>query len=262
LVLKNIVIDRPLAFLDLETTGTDAAKDRVVQVAVFRVSPPEQREAFTLPMECAKYAKLVNPTVPIPAEATGIHGITDAMIVECPTFRAIAAELSAFLDGCDLAGYNIKKYDLKVLCAEYRRCGAEFSLSGRRIADAFQLFRSRERRDLESAVMFYTGEAHDQAHEALSDAIASMRVLDAQVAKYGLPTSFDELSAAEAGDDLDISGMFVRNKSGGTPVFNFGKYANMTIDEVKRVNPGYLSWMLAQEFMDDTKEIVRQHIWR
>ena len=144
-MLKNIVLQRPLAVLDLETTGTDTKVDRIVEVSVLKLLPGGEHDHRT---------RRVNPGVPIPAEATAVHGISDDDVADMPTFRAIAPGLARYLDGCDLCGYNILKYDLRLLAAEYHRAGVRFPVSGRKIVDACQIFHRREPRDLAAAYKF------------------------------------------------------------------------------------------------------------
>jgi Exonuclease len=151
MMLKNIALERPLAVIDLETTGIDTKIDRIIEVSVLKLLPGGGHDHRT---------RRVNPGVPIPAEATQVHGITDDDVADCPTFRAIAPGLARFLEGCDLAGFNILKYDLRLLAAEYNRAGVGFSIAGRKVIDACHIFHQRERRDLTAAYRFYCGLDH------------------------------------------------------------------------------------------------------
>ena len=169
IMLKNIVLERPLAVIDLETTGTDTKLDRIIEVSVLKVMPGGAHEHRT---------RRVNPGVPIPPEATAIHGITDDDVADCPTFRAIAPGLARYLDGCDLAGFNILKYDLRLLAAEYNRAGVAFPVAGRKVIDACHIFHQRERRDLTAAYKFYCGLDHEGAHGAAADVLATLAILD------------------------------------------------------------------------------------
>ena len=175
IMLKNIVLQRPLAVIDLETTGIDPKVDRIVEVSVLKLAlrgDPDHR------------TRRVNPGVPIPPEATAVHGITDDDVVDCPTFRAVAPGLARYLDGCDLAGFNILKYDLRLLATEYIRAGVGFRVAGRKVIDACHIFHRREPRDLTAAYKFYCGLDHDGAHGAAADVLATLAVLDAQVSRY------------------------------------------------------------------------------
>jgi DNA polymerase-3 subunit epsilon len=178
-------LERPLVVLDLETTGIDVRKDRIVEIALLRILPDGTNECF---------ATRVNPGVPIPAAATAVHGIRNADVAACPPMIQLVNRLDALLDGADLCGYNVKRYDLPLLMAEYRRCGREFSLGDRSIIDVLEIFRRRERRDLTTAVSFYCGRPHTGAHGAQSDVEATAAVLDAQLARYAdLPRSVGRL---------------------------------------------------------------------
>src|SRR5262245_18605206 len=147
-MLKNIRLERPLAVIDLETTGTDTKLDRIIEVSVLKLGPGGEVDHRT---------RRVNPGVPIPPEATAIHGITDDDVAEMPSFRGIAPSLNRFLDGCDLAGFNVLNYDLKLLVTEYNRAGQAFSLAGRKVLDACKIYHKREPRDLSAAYRFYCG---------------------------------------------------------------------------------------------------------
>jgi DNA polymerase-3 subunit epsilon len=150
-MLRNITLERPQAVLDLETTGTDTKIDRIVEVGVLKLSPGGQLDHRT---------RRVNPAVPIPPEATAIHGVPDDDVADCPAFRAIAPGLARFLDGCDLGGFNILKNDLRLLAAEYNRAGVAFPVAGRKVIDACYIFHQKERRDLTAAYRFYCGLDH------------------------------------------------------------------------------------------------------
>ena len=245
-MLKNIVIDRPLAFFDLETTGTDPNVDRIVEISIVKIMPDGRKEAYT---------SLVNPGMKIPESAHAVHGITDDQVSGLLGFKSLVNSIRQFLDGCDLCGFNIRGFDVKMLCAEFRRCGAEFPLSGRRVLDVLDIYRSRERRDLSAAVLFYTGKNHDGAHDAESDVLATIEVLDAQALKYNLPMNIGDLYEQERGEFLDIAGNFVKHEEDGSPVFAFGKHKGKKLREVER---SYLSWMLNESFLDDAKAIIRE----
>ncbi|QEH33968.1 hypothetical protein OJF2_25010 [Aquisphaera giovannonii] len=253
-MLKNITLDRPLAVLDLETTGTDTKIDRIVEVSVLKILPGG---------ECDHRTRRVNPGVPIPPEATAVHGITDDDVADCPTFRAIAPGLARFLDGCDLGGFNILKYDLRLLAAEYNRAGLDFPVAGRKVIDACHIFHKREPRDLTAAYRFYCGLEHEGAHGAAADVLATLAILDAQVARYDdLPTTIDGLHAhCSDPTALDMSGMFGKDED-GVIVFVKGKYKGRTLEQVAGDKPDYLDWMLKADFFDDTKAIASQALRR
>jgi DNA polymerase III subunit epsilon len=247
-MLKNIQLDRPLAVLDLETTGIDPKVDRIIEVSVLKLLPGGGQDHRT---------RRVNPGVPIPPEATAIHGISDDDVADCPSFRAIAPGLARYLDGCDLAGFNILNFDLRLLAAEFNRAGLVLPVAGRKVIDACRIFHQRERRDLTAAYKFYCGLEHAGAHGAEADVLATAAILDAQVERYGdLPKTVDGLhDQCNDPDALDMSGMFARDED-GVIVFVKGKYKGRMLEDVAGDKPDYLDWMLKADFFDDTKEIV------
>jgi DNA polymerase III epsilon subunit-like protein len=177
-VFQSLRLKRPLAFVDVESTGVNPQTDRVVEVGVYKICPGEKPVSV---------ARRVNPTVPISAAVSRVHGITDADVADCRPFAAIARTLVRFLDGCDLAGFGIKKFDLPILAAECRRAGVHFPLAGRAVIDALQIYHQRERRTLEAALSFYVGAKHAHAHRASDDARVSALVLDAQLRRPPAP---------------------------------------------------------------------------
>ena len=247
-MLKNILLERPLAVFDLETTGIDTKVDRIVEVSVLKLLPDGDHDHRT---------RRVNPGVPIPAQATAIHGISDDDVAEMPTFRAIAPGLSRYLEGCDLCGFNILKYDLRLLAAEYNRVGVPFPMAGRKVIDACHLFHQREPRNLSAAYRFYCDKEHDEAHGAAADVLATLAVLDAQVARYAdLPRTIDGLHDHCADPKaLDLSGMFGTCDE-GTVVFIMGKYKGRSLTDIAQTKPDYLRWMLSADYFDDTKTLA------
>jgi DNA polymerase-3 subunit epsilon len=247
-MLNNLPLDRPLAVLDLETTGTDPQKDRIVEISVLKVLPDGRWEHRT---------RRLNPGMPIPAVATAIHGITDADVAGEPRFEQVAEGLLTFLDGCDLCGFNLKKFDLRVLYAEFTRAGRTLPLEGRAVIDAMEIFHRYEPRDLGAAVRFYLGREHDGAHSAAADVLATADVLDAMMARYAdLPRNVARLHQHFVDPDrVDSSGFFVRVE--GHFRFAMGKYRGQPLEVIAATKPDYLEWMLTQSFFEDTKKIVR-----
>ena len=241
---RHLKLDRPLVVLDAETTGTDPKTDRAVELAAVRFVPGERPANFN--------ARL-NPGVPIPAKATEVHGISDADVCDAPAFCQLVHRLDRFLAGADLAGFNLKTFDLPLLLAEYRRCGRELDLAGRRVLDAMEIYHARERRTLEAAVRLYCGKEHAHAHAALGDVIATAEVLDAQVAHYSnLPAGVGELHRVYS--PVDVFGRF--RLEGGRPAFAFGKHRGRQLEEVAATDPGYLRWMLEADFPADVRRLL------
>lgn len=252
-MFKNLTLDRPFAVIDLETTGTDPQTDRIVELSVLKFLPAGDREHKT---------RRMNPGIPIPAAATAVHGITDADVASEPSFRDVAHSLVLFLEGCDLCGFNFKRFDLRMLHAEFQRSGLTFPLDGRAIIDPLEVFHAYERRDLAAAVQLYLGRDHDDAHTATADVLATAEVLDAMLARYsdlpktpaGLHQHFKDPNAVDSGS------RFVRVE--GQIRFAFGKYRGQPLDVVARDQPDYLRWMLGQDFFDDTKAVVAEALRR
>lgn len=250
-VVERLGCERPLAVLDLETTGNVPSRDRIVEIGVVRID----RDA-----RIAELATLVHPGVPIPPEATAIHGITDEAVASSPPFARIASEVVALLDGADLCGYNVRRFDLQVLRAELARAGFDFSLAGRRIFDPFVIFRRQEPRDLGAAVRFYCGDTH-AGHRAADDVAATIRVLAAQLERYDgtLPASADALHAYC--EDRQPSWVDAEGKiawRGEEACWNVGRQAGRPLRDLARVERGFLLWVLERDFPPDTKAIVQE----
>ena len=247
---ENLTLARPLAVLDVETTGRDPAADRLVEVAAVKFVPGREPETF--------HARL-NPGVPIPPGATAVHGIADADVAGCPAFGNVAGDLRRFLAGADLAGFNVKRFDLPFLFAEFRRCGEELDLTGAAVLDALQVYFDKEPRDLAAAVRLYCGRGHEDAHSALADALAAAAVLDGQLARYAdLPRTVPELHRAYC--PVDLAGKF--RLEGGRVAFAFGKHSGRLVAEVAAEDPGYLRWLLGRDFPADARRIAREALRR
>jgi len=247
--MKELPLDRPLAFFDIESTGTNRKADRIIDLAVVRVMPAgdPQVDMFRF-----------NPGVRIPAEATAIHGIRDADVADCPTFPQKLTEVSAAFENCDLAGFNILHFDVPLLCEEFLRAGKTFDLEGRRILDAQRIFHRREPRDLSAALKFYCGELHLDAHSALEDTLATLRVFQGQLARYpDLPRRIEELDAycnPRNPEWVDRTGRL--KWADGEAVINFGKLQGKRLRDLARDDTGFLNWMLKSDFPRDTQAIV------
>jgi DNA polymerase-3 subunit epsilon len=243
--LQHLIVERPVAVLDVESTGLDVQQDRVIEVAVLKLEPGAP---------LAFFHTLVDPERPIPAEATQVHGLTDLDVHGQPAFRQIAQPLAQFLLDYDLVGFGLVRFDLPLLTAEWARLGYRFPLNGRAIVDVLELYRRRERRDLASAVKYYLGRDHIPVHQASADVQATLEVLDAQIGRYGLPRTTAGLHAELV--EVDIAGRFGRDRSGRV-VFNFGQHRGQTLESVAVNAPGYLKWILRQPFLADVHALVR-----
>lgn len=248
-----IPLERPLVVFDTETTGTNARTDRIVEIACLKIHPDGRREVWL---------RRVNPTIPIPPAATAVHGIRNEEIAALPPFAGIAGELAAFLEGCDLAGYNITGFDLPVLRIEFLRAGVPFDVSGRRLLDAQRIFFAREPRHLSAAARFYCQAEHEGAHGALADAEMTLRVLEGQLDRYPeLPRSVDalhELFCAGLDRDMDPEGRF--RLVDGEPTVNFGRNRGKKLADLRRCEPDFLRWIVRGDFSEPVKEIARKYL--
>jgi len=247
----SLELDRPLAFFDLETTGIDPLRDKVVEIALVRVDPGGGREATT---------RRINPGRPIPAEATAVHGIRDEDVADAPAFREVARGLLDVLKDADLAGFNVRRFDVPLLDREFRDCGFDLALAKRRIVDAMAIFHKKEPRDLTAAVRFFLDREHAGAHGAEADVQASIDVLEAQLARYpDLPRTVEALDAfcyPVPPGAVDRSGKFVLRE--GEVVFAFGRQKGRALRDVARVQRDYLEWILKQDFPEDARALVEK----
>lgn len=241
-------LERPLAFMDLETTGLSTVSDRIVELAVIRVTPQG---------DVLEAVRRFNPGIPISPEATAVHGISDDDVADEPPFQARAKSLSDLLEGCDLAGFNIRRFDLPLLLAEFKRAGLPFAIEGRRLIDSQVIFHREEPRDLSAAARYYLGRDHEEAHTALGDIRTTAAVLSAQLQKYsGLPRTLDGLHAycdEVSPFQTELDRWFLRR--GGELVFRRGKHRGAALEKVAATAPDYLRWMLGAEDMDE--EVLR-----
>ena len=260
-------LTRPIAFFDLETTGVNVVKDRIVEISVFKISPGGHEESMT---------RLVNPTIPIPAEVTAIHGISDQDVVNAPTFADLAPELERFLQHCDLGGYNSNKFDVPMLIEEFLRCGINFDVKKRRLVDVQNIFHKMEPRTLKAAYRFYCGKKLVDAHEAEADTKATFEILLSQIQRYqgaDFEDNDGNISQPIQNDiqalhdfsynhrNADLVGHIGYNKM-GKEVFNFGKYKGQEVMEVFKREPQYFDWMMKADFPLSTKNVIQSVILR
>jgi DNA polymerase-3 subunit epsilon len=243
-----------LIVLDVETTGTYPARDRIVELAMVKFHPDGRKEIFD---------RRLNPTIPIPADSTKIHGITDADVAGQPTFADIAGEVHAFLQGCDLAGYNIEGFDLPILQIELARAGIEFGVVGIAVIDAQIVFHREESRTLSDAVRVYVGKEHENSHSALADAEATALVIAGQVSRYPKmardPNALAAQYAPPRGRRVDPEGKIVVKD--GVLFVNFGrKHHGKAFDQVRREDAGYFDFILREDFSEAVKRCVREYL--
>jgi DNA polymerase III subunit epsilon len=246
-------LDRPLAFLDLETTGLGVGTDRIIELALIRVTPGG---------DVMEKVRRFNPEVPIPPEASAIHGITDADVAGKPPFAARARSLAELLEPCDLGGFNLRRFDLPMLLAEFQRAEVPFQIGDRRIVDAQFIFHREEPRDLSAAVRFYLGRELEDAHSALADIRATAAVLGAQLQRYphlprdmgGLNRYCDEVQPFET----EVDRWFEEDDE-GRKVFRRGKHSGIPLESVARSHPDYLQWMLGLDDLGpEVKGVVKE----
>lgn len=250
-MIRNLILSKPLAILDLETTGTDTSNDRIVEISVLKLVPGG---------ETIHRTRRINPERPIPPEASAVHGISDSDVANEPTFAAISASLLQFLEDCDLCGYNLERFDLIMLVKEFERVGRPFPTEGRRIVDPLRIFQMKEPRDLTAAMKFYCGKDHAGAHGAEADVLATLEVLEGQLEMYAdLPKKVEELSdLLRDPATLDLGGFFKRQPDGSIALAK-GKHKGKDINDLAKSSPDYLEWILKQnDILADTKVIVKE----
>jgi DNA polymerase-3 subunit epsilon len=247
----------PLCFFDLETTGVNIANDRIIEIAVIKLMPSG---------EVITKTHRVNPTIPIPAESSAIHGIFNDDIKDKPTFKEVAREYAKFMEGSDLSGFNILKFDIPMLVEEFLRADVEFDYSRKKIIDSQKIFHLMEKRTLSAALKFYAGRELVDSHSAVADTQASLDVLLAQVERYEgqlvtdslgkqigeIKNDMETLSKLTGSELVDLAGRMVMN-SKGEEVFNFGKHKNKNVTAVLKDDPSYYDWMMNGDFPLDTK---------
>ena len=248
--MKNLQLDRPLAFIDIETTGVKPNSDRIVEMSILKIHPNGGREYKSHRM---------NPGMPIPPEATAVHGITDDDVKDELRFRQYAKSIKDFLENCDIAGFNVINFDLPCLEAEFHRVGVEFSRRGRMFVDSMVIFHQREPRDLTAAYMKYCNKEHENAHRAEEDAKVAAEVLEGQLEMYAdLPKDVKGLCAIcyrVNEDNIDAQGKFMWVE--GEAVFNFGKHEGRKLKDIAAEYPDYLEWIVEKSDLSaEVKDIA------
>jgi DNA polymerase III subunit epsilon len=246
--MSKLKLNRPIAFIDLETTGVNIGSDRIVEISILKLMPDGTTQTDTF---------RVNPGIPIPAEVSAIHGIFDKDIKDSPTFKQLAPNFLKLLDQCDLAGYNSNKFDIPLLVEEFLRCDTDFDIENRKFIDVQNIFHKMEQRTLAAAYKFYCHQDLTGAHGAEADVKATYEVLLAQLEKYdsleGSVTFLSKFSSAN--DAVDLAGRIVRDKK-GVEVFNFGKHKGKPVAEIFKSEPSYYNWMMEGDFPLSTKRVI------
>lgn len=247
----------PLAFFDLETTGINIVRDRIVEISILKIYPNGTKESKT---------ELVNPGMPIPAESSMIHGIYDKDVAGAPSFKDQATVIHEFLEGCDLAGFNILKFDIPMLIEEFLRAGKNFNISKRKLIDAQKIFHLMEKRNLAAAYKFYCQAEMENAHSAEADTAATYEVFKKQIEKYDgmevqdmkgnvlgtITNNMENVHNITFQNMVDLAGRIVFNDD-GVEVFNFGKHKGKKVIDVLKKEPMYYDWIQKSEFPLDTK---------
>ena len=244
----NLKLHKPLCVFDLETTGVQVAKDRIVEISILKVNPDASRESKTW---------LVNPGMPIPPETSAIHGITDEKVKDAPTFKEIASKVMDMITGTDLGGFNSNRFDVPLLAEELLRAGLDFDLNKFKLVDAQTIFHKMEPRNLTAAYQFYCKKELVNAHSAEADVLATFEVLDAQVGHYDdLPNDIASLSEISSHHKFaDLAGFIAFDKE-DKETFTFGKYKGKRVKEVFQKDLGYYGWIQNADFPLYTKKVL------
>lgn len=250
-------LKKPIVFFDLETTGISISADKIVEISMLKIKPDGSREVIT---------QRINPGIPIPPESSKIHGIFDADVADKPYFHQVARQYQQFMEGCDLAGYNIIKFDVPMLVEEFLRVNIEFEIDSRNLVDAQKIFHLMEPRTLSAAYKFYCNKELINAHSAEADTLATFEILESQIERYmNVPLKDDKgkewvpvtndmtsLHNLTITNQIDFAGRMVRNEK-GDPLFNFGKHKGKRVVDVLAQEPSYYDWMMGGDFPLDTK---------
>lgn len=238
-------ITKPIAFIDLETTGVNIGIDRIVEIAIVKLLPDGSQKIKR---------KLINPEMSIPQSSSDVHGITDDMVKDAPTFAQAAQELRQVLEDCDLGGYNSNRFDIPLLVEEFLRAGVDFDMKGRKMLDVQTIFHKMEQRTLSAAYKFYCGKTLEAAHSAEADASATYEVLQAQIERYPeIGNTIDSINKFFGEDQVvDFARRFIF--ADGVEVFNFGKYKGQSVAAVLSKEPQYYDWMMRGDFPQQTKQ--------
>ncbi len=246
----DLKLKRPIAFIDLETTGINVSADRIVELSVLKISPNGKEEWMST---------RINPEIAIPPKSTAIHGITDEDVADAPLFKEVGKKLAVFLEGCDLAGYNAIKFDIPVLAEEFLRTDIDFNFRKRRYVDVQVIFHKKEQRTLTAAYQFYCKKELEGAHGSKADTAATYEVLKSQLDRYNdLENDVEKLADFSSfNSNVDFAGRIILDED-GVEVFNFGKYKGKAVQEIFNKDPAYYSWMMNGDFPLYTKKVLTE----
>ncbi|HSY62826.1 MAG TPA: 3'-5' exonuclease [Cytophaga sp.] len=256
-------INKPIAFFDLETTGINISTDRIIEICIVRISPPNE----TVEVKTFR----VNPGMPIPDQSSAIHGIYDKDVADKPTFPEIAQQVFQFMKDCDLGGFNSIRFDIPLLIEEFFRAGIEFDISKRKLIDSQRIFHLMEPRTLGAAYKFYCNKDLENAHSAEADTIATYHILKAQIERYAdkqvkdaegkvsvpIKNDMQVLHDFSVGNMVDLAGRMIMSDK-GEELFNFGKYKGMKVKDTLLKDPMYYDWIMKGDFPQDTKKKLTQ----
>ncbi|MFT4522303.1 MAG: DNA polymerase-3 subunit epsilon [Bacteroidia bacterium] len=244
----NIKLHKPLVVFDLETTGINVSQDRIIDVYLIKVQPDGVEQTWY---------KRLNPGMPIPAETSAIHGIYDADVVGCPSFKDVAHELHQFIGNADFGGFNSNRFDFPMLVEEFYRAGVDFETEKRKFVDAQRIFHLKEPRNLAAAYQFYCNETLENAHSAEADTRATWEIIKSQLDKYtDLEPTVDFLHKFSGQDEfVDLAGRIKRNDK-GEPCIAFGKHRGKTVASIFKKEPSYFDWMMNGDFPENTKRVI------
>lgn len=244
----NLNLKRPIAFFDIETTGINVASDRIIEITILKIFPDGKDEEKTF---------RINPQIPIPKEASDVHGIYDVDVADKPTFPQLAKTIAHLLEGCDFAGYNSNKFDIPVLAEEFLRAGIDFDMSKHRFIDVQVIFFKMEQRTLSAAYQFYCKKELENAHSSSADAFATYEILKSQLDRYSnLENDIDFLSKFSSHNkNVDFAGRIIFDEN-GIETYNFGKYKGKHVKDVFQKDPSYYKWMMDGDFTLNTKQII------
>ena len=254
-------INKPLVFFDIESTGLDITKDKIIEITILKLSISGRKNTFTF---------RINPEIPIPSENSKIHGIYDKDVKNSPSFKKVGNKIKKLLYKCDLVGFNILKFDLPILIEEFKNNKISFSINNINIIDVQKLYHLMEKRNLSSAYKFYCNKTLKNSHSSFNDTIATYEIFLNQLKKYDNQEVFDlkgnkmgkisknlyEINNTLNNNMIDLEGRFIMDNE--DPVFNFGKYKGKKIKEILKKNPGYFNWIIKGKFSNDTKENLKK----